>query len=124
MDFGWDVSSKEKKEEVQEVKRYTLDDDMEDVELDTTEAKKVLSPEEQQQRSKDRLDRIREYTQKLKKADGLQEFENEPAYLRRNVELDDSTPSKEDNSSRFSVSKDDDGTSLNGNNSFLHDNVD
>ena len=124
MDFGWDVSSKEKKEEVHEVKRYTLDDDIEDMELDTTEAKKVLSPEEQQQRSKNRLDRIREYTQKLKKADGLQEFENEPAYLRRNVELDDSIPSKEDNSSRFSVSKDDDGTSLNGNNSFLHDNVD
>ncbi len=125
MDFSWEASKKETNTDDKEVKRYTLDDDMEDMELDTSaETKKVLSPEEQQQRSKDRLDRIREYTQKLKKADGLQEFENEPAYLRRNVQLDDSIPSKEDSTSRLSVSKDEDGTSLNSNNSFLHDNVD
>ena len=128
MDFGWEISNKNAstKKEESEVKRYGLDDDMEDMDLETSAAdtKKVLSPEEQQKRSQQRLDRIREYTQKLKKADGIQEFENEPAYLRRNVQLDDSTPSKEEKTGRFSVSKDDDGSSLNSNNSFLHDNVD
>ena len=61
---------------------------------------------------------------KLKKADGIHEFENEPAYVRRNIQLDESTPSSEDQSSRFSVSNDENGSSLSGNNSFLHDNVD
>ncbi|MFT5858321.1 MAG: cell division protein FtsZ [Flavobacteriaceae bacterium] len=128
MDFGWDMGKKNQSgnKENSEVKRYSLDDDMEEMDLEasSTETKKSLSPEDQQKRSQDRLDRIREYTQKLKKADGIQEFENEPAYLRRNVQLDDSIPSKEEKTGRFSVSKDDDGSSLNSNNSFLHDNVD
>jgi cell division protein FtsZ len=129
MKFDWESKAAEAPVESKsedEVKRYVLEDDMDDVDLDATVApiKKALTPEEQQRRSQERLARIQQYTQKLKKADGIQEFENEPAYVRRNVQLDESIPSNEDNSSRFSVSKDDNGTSLNGNNSFLHDNVD
>jgi len=129
MNFDWEAKAAEapaepKKEE--EVKRYVLEDDMEDVELESSAApvKQNLSAEEQQRRSQERLARIQQYTQKLKKADGIQEFENEPAYVRRNVQLDESVPSNQDNSSRFSVNKGENGTSLNGNNSFLHDNVD
>lgn len=132
MEFDWNANTttvSEQKEEEQ-ITRVTLDED-EDVELDfepsvAPEAtKETLSPEEQQKKSQERLSRIQEYTQKLKKADGIQELENEPAYIRRQVELDDSVPSEEDNSSRFGVSKDEDGnSSLSGNNSFLHDNVD
>lgn len=129
MKFDWEAKAAEsniepKKEE--EVKRYVLEDDMDDVGLEATVApiKKALSAEEQQRRSQERLARIQQYTQKLKKADGIQEFENEPAYVRRNVQLDESIPSNEDKSSRFSVSKDDNRTSLKGGNSFLHDNVD
>jgi cell division protein FtsZ len=125
MDFGWNVTpTQEAKAEETEVKRYTLEDDMDEMELDNTEAKKAISPEEQQKRTKERLSKIQEYTQRLKKADGLQDLENEPAYVRRNVQLDDTTPSEESPKSRFSVSKDEEGTSLNSNNSFLHDNVD
>lgn len=124
MNFNWEVSTAEKKEE-EEVKRYTLDDEVESsIDLEQTTAKRVLSPEEQQKRAQERLARIQEYTNKLKKADGIQEFEKEPAYIRRNVQLDNSTPSNEQNTGRFSVSKDGDATSLNSNNSFLHDNVD
>ena len=123
MEFDWAPSSE--KQEDEEIKVYTLDDDVEDkIELENTQTKKVLSPEEQQQRSQERLNKIQEYTQKLKKADGIQELESEPAFRRRNIELDESKPSDDDNTSRFSVSKDEDGTSLNSNNSFLHDNVD
>lgn len=126
MELGWNVSpTTEAKEEESEIKRYTLEDDMEEMDLDTTNSKRVLSPEEQQQRSKERMSKIQEYTQRLKKADGIQDLENEPAYVRRNVQLDESVPSEESSKSRFSVSKnDEDESSLNSNNSFLHDNVD
>jgi cell division protein FtsZ len=119
------VSAPQKEEE--KITRLVLDDESEsDMELENNSgSRQVLSPEEQQKRSQDRLSRIQEYTQKLKKADGITEFENEPAYVRRNIVLDESVPSQESSASRFSVSKDDDGnSSLNSNNSFLHDNVD
>lgn len=132
MEFDWTVNAEQKSEtetemksEEVEVTRYVLDDDTETkMDLEVTVSKKVLSPEEQQQKNQERLSRIQEYTQKLKKADGISEFENEPAYVRRNIQLDESVPSKENNMSKFSVNKDGDDTSLNSNNSFLHDNVD
>lgn len=127
LDWGITAKAEETKEvEEETITRYVLEDNAEEsmnIEANV-EAKEVLSPEEQQRRSQERLSRIQQYTQRLKKADGIQEFENEPAYVRRNVQLDDSIPSEADNSSRFSISKDENGTSLNGNNSFLHDNVD
>lgn len=124
MDFDWDLKKSENKEEEEEIKRYVLEDDMEEVDLENVNPKKVLSPEEQQKRAQERMDRIQEYTHKLKKVDGIQEFEKEPAYVRRKIQLDESLPSDEEKTSRFSVNKDENGTSLNGNNSFLHDNVD
>jgi cell division protein FtsZ len=122
-------SSNEQKEEEEEVTRYVLNQDTDqELELssDTEQTKKTYSPEEQQKKTQERLSKIQEYTQKLKKAEGLQELEEEPAYVRKNVELDESKPSENENISRFSVSKDDedDDSSLNSNNSFLHDNVD
>ncbi|MCR9172117.1 MAG: cell division protein FtsZ [bacterium] len=127
MELGWNVTpTVEAEKEESEVKRYTLEDDMEDMDLETSNTKRVISPEEQQERSQERMSKIQEYTQRLKKADGIQDLENEPAYVRRNVQLDESVPSEESSKSRFSVSKneDGDGSSLNSNNSFLHDNVD
>lgn len=129
MNFDWDIASEDKTattKNEEEVKRYVLEDDMENADLESTvePLRKALTPEEQQRRSQERLTRIQQYTQKLKKADGIQEFENEPAYVRRNVQLDHSVPSNEEKASRFSVTKNDDRTSLNSNNSFLHDNVD
>jgi cell division protein FtsZ len=127
MEFDWTVqNSTNSTTEVSEVTRYTLEDEeAETFELDNSVApKRVLSAEEQQLKTRERLSKIQEYTLKLKKADGLQELENEPAFKRRNVELDESVPSQENNVSRFSVSKSENGGSLNSNNSFLHDNVD
>lgn len=109
------------------VTRFTLEEESEiRLELDTnvTAKREVLSPEEQQRRSQERLSRIHEYTMKLKKVENINEYEKEPAYVRRNVQLDDSIPSRDDNQSRFSISKNDGNISLNTNNSFLHDNVD
>ncbi|MCH2223957.1 MAG: cell division protein FtsZ [Crocinitomicaceae bacterium] len=127
MQFDWNNPTAKKVEVKADegVKRYALDDDFEaGEELDATATRTVLTPEEQQRRAQERLTRIQEYTNKLKRADGIQEFENEPAYVRRKIQLDETIPSKEEATGRFSISKDGDDTSLNSNNSFLHDNVD
>ena len=136
IEFSWNtepVASTETTNETEEeatfeeeviVTRLVLEDETEvkmDLDLPVRES---LTPEQMQQKTADRLSRIQEYTNRLKKADGIQEFEKEPAYKRRNIELDESTPSTEEKSGRFSISKDENGSSLNSNNSFLHDNVD
>jgi cell division protein FtsZ len=57
----------------------------------------------------------------------IDEIENQPAYKRMGVDLEDVEPSSEvtENSSRISLSPDDnDDIQLRSNNSFLHDNVD
>jgi cell division protein FtsZ len=127
IDLDWEQTTtlEEAKEEETIITRVILNDKAEEsMNIDKSETKLTLSPEEQQKRYQERISRIEHYTQRLKKAEGIQEFENEPAYVRRNIQLDHSTPSESDNNSRFSISNDKNGTSLNSNNSFLHDNVD
>lgn len=130
MQFDWEltpsaVSSTETTEtHKEEVVRFMLEDDMEEkTNLENVTMKTILSPEEQQRRTQERLSKIQEYTSKLKKAEGIAEFENEPAYVRRNIQLDNSTRSTEESFSRFGLSEDENGAVLRNNN-FLHDNVD
>ncbi len=111
-------------EEKPEVIRHSLDEEVSVNRVAEPSTRTVLSNEEQQRRAADRLARIQEYTAKLKKADGISEFEKEPAYVRQNIQLDHSKFSSENRTSRFGVSSDENGTTLRGNNSFLHDNVD
>jgi cell division protein FtsZ len=99
-------------------------DDVYNLEQATSRTAKVAPSQDEQIRlNAERMQRIQEYTQKLKKADGLSELEKEPAYIRRNIQLDQSKPSLENNNSRFGVSGNGDNN-LRSNNSFLHDNVD
>ncbi|MFM7684097.1 MAG: cell division protein FtsZ [Bacteroidota bacterium] len=106
-----------------EVVRHMLEDDtLEKLNLEQT--KKVLSPEEQQRKAQERVSKIQEYTAKLKKAEGIAEFENEPAFVRRNINLNNATPSSEESFSRFGLSSDSEGKTGLRNNNFLHDNVD
>ena len=78
---------------------------------------------EQLRRTEEYKAKLQSYTQKLKGADGIAEFENEPAYVRRNIQINQTTPSTENNVSRFGLSDDASGSGLRNNN-FLHDNVD
>jgi len=105
------------------VKHVLEDDSVQRVEMEMP--KRILSPEEQQRKVQERVSRIQEFTSKLQKPDGLLEFENEPAFVRRNIHLQQQAPSTQENISRFGVSTDANGqpTLRNGNN-FLHDNVD
>lgn len=133
-EFSWDLgavsnSSSEltntsnSNEEKEEIVRHMLEEEEEvNMELDTED--KRTSPEEQQKLAQERSSRIMEFTSKLKKAEGIAEFENEPAYVRRNISLNESLPSSEESVSRFGLSEDEDGKSGLRSNNFLHDNVD
>lgn len=103
---------------------FNLEDDLASkVNQNNVNERETLSPEEHQRRAQERMNKIVEYTSKLKKAEGIIEFENEPAYMRRNIQLDNSKPSTEDNLGRYGVAQNGNGSSLRNNN-FLHDNVD
>ncbi len=56
----------------------------------------------------------------------IDELESQPAYLRKNVKLEDKKHSEEKNVSRYSLSDDDEsgGVKLSDNNRYLHENVD
>ena len=103
--------------------RHLLEDDSEE-RMSIEPAKRILSPEEQQRKTQERVSRIQEYTAKLKKAEGILEFENEPAFVRRNISIQQSTPSTEEHFSRFGLSQNEDGRVGLRSNNFLHDNVD
>ena len=76
-----------------------------------------------QKMTQDRVNKIQEHTAKLKNAEGISDYEKEPAFKRRSLSLNNSKPSEE-KPSRFGLSEDENGGSDLSDNSFLHDNVD
>tara|TARA_B110001452_G_C15237957_1_gene428644 strand:- start:543 stop:2204 length:1662 start_codon:yes stop_codon:yes gene_type:complete len=70
--------------------------------------------------ARERENRLREISIKLRTPSGLTKLENEPAYKRSNILLDDTTHSSEEELSRLSLNNE----GLQSNNKFLHDNVD
>lgn len=120
--------------------RYFLEDDVEDIvsneDKSTTSFKEVASKssdvpsiEDNIELAKQRIERIRQNSQKLKTVSGLAEMESEPAYKRRQIRLEDVPHSSQSNVSKFTLGdvQDEEGnkrTGLSDNNSFLHDNVD
>jgi cell division protein FtsZ len=126
-ELEWDLSSEKSpiEEKKEEVVRHLLEDKIDDqISLENIVTKTILSPEEQQKKTQERIAKIHEFTAKLKKADGISEFENEPAFVRRNINLDQSFKSKEETVSRFGVSMNENGNGVIRSNNFLHDNVD
>ncbi|MBR76430.1 MAG: cell division protein FtsZ [Flavobacteriales bacterium] len=74
--------------------------------------------------SRERENRLREISQQLRTPSGLTNLEDIPAYKRNNIELQDTPHSSEDNLSTYNLSSDENNIKLDGENSFLHDNVD
>ena len=115
---------------------HYLEDDLEEdtpinVAQETSEetTTEEISKEEHKEMAAEREERIRELSMKLRTPFGLSELENEPAYIRRQIKLEDTPHSSESNVSRFTLNEEEskDGkpnNSIKGNNSFLHDNVD
>lgn len=74
---------------------------------------------------KQRMRHLRELKQSVNQEDGLEQFENVPAYKRKGVRLESISHSSDSDVSRYSlVEEPDKKPELNSNNSFLHDNVD
>ncbi len=95
----------------------------EHVEVPQVEEEQV-SFEDQLVRTKERILRLKELSMKLKSSNGLHELENEPAYKRKQMSLEDTPHSSQSQVSRFTLSFEDGNTEIRPNNSFLHDNVD
>ena len=76
-------------------------------------------------KSREREDRLKNISMKLRTPSGLTSLEDEPAYKRDNVELDETPHSSESEVSKYTLSEGEDNkTEIKPNNSFLHDNVD
>lgn len=88
----------------------------------TSPTKKPLDEKQMEiERMRQEYQRSHSY-QTLDNPGNLAKLENEPAYKRAKVVLED--PEEEKGISRYSVSVDEDGPIIRRNNSFLHDNVD
>lgn len=97
-------------------------------EVDEKEQKKKKAQEIENKligKNKDRVERLKEMSLKLKTPQGVSQLESVPAYKRRNVRLTKTPSSSESNISRYTLSEDDDNNvEIKSNNSYLHDNVD
>ena len=84
-----------------------------------------VNAEQLTNRSREREDRMKNISMKLRTPSGLTSLEDEPAYKRDNVKLEDSPHSSESEVSKYTLSDGEDTkTEIKTNNSFLHDNVD
>jgi len=138
-----ELSSENKKKVAPEIgedgiQRYTLCDDdevdeylnneenynSEEIKETKVEDSDKHTVEDNSELAKQRLERIKQESLKLKSPTGLSDLENEPAYKRRNIKLDDTPHSSDSSISRFSLWGKKGKTGLSDNNSFLHDNVD
>ena len=101
---------------------FDLKDDIEKEEY--TQINHGISAEQMALRSRQRMERLREITVKLRTPSGLTDLESEPAYKRRDVELDDISHSSDSDTSSYVLGEDDDKNIGLKPNNFLHDNVD
>jgi len=75
--------------------------------------------------AREREDRLRTISKKLRTPSGLTDLEEEPAYKREDIELDDYPHSSDSEVSKYTLTEDENKTiELKPNNTFLHDNVD
>lgn len=137
---------KEKKNEIDEALQFTLKIEEEENEYEVVDNENAEQIEESFHKAKkmspfdvgiselkktaaERKETLKNFNYKfLKKATGqrtFDEYENQPAYKRMGMELDDVQSVHKSNKSRTTLNIDDDNDiNLRSNNSFLHDNVD
>ncbi len=94
------------------------------------------NPEAGEKKSKElaeRVKKLRKSHEKMKEQlynkansnESIDELENEPAYIRKKIKIDDAKPSEESRISKYSLSEDEENNSkLREDNAYLHDNVD
>ncbi len=85
-----------------------------------------------EKKTAERISKIKKHQSYLKnrgyieddKEDEIDELENQPAYIRKKVNINKPKYSASSKISKYSLSDDEEGTRLNSDNSYLHDNVD
>ncbi|MFM7021986.1 MAG: cell division protein FtsZ [Flavobacteriales bacterium] len=91
----------------------------------STSFAKELDAEEQMRQSQERIMKLKALSHRMKSPSDIVDLENEPAYKRKNINLDKIPHSSESPISRYTLSQDEtEGPEIRPNNSFLHDNVD
>ncbi|NEN22983.1 cell division protein FtsZ [Cryomorpha ignava] len=131
------VENEEEEKTPEKHEYYRLDDKEEvaskaqssDDEDDTADISHRVNVEVANQLNRERLRNLREISERIKSPQGLNELEKEPAYKRRNVQLDRLAHSSDSEVSRYTLSeeRDENGKTRSGlrpNNPYLHDNVD
>ncbi|MBI1307278.1 MAG: cell division protein FtsZ [Bacteroidetes bacterium] len=93
--------------------------------INVPEEKEILEANQRVEEMKQRMVHLRQLRQNANTEEGMEEFENIPAYKRRGVKLDSTAHSSESGVSRVSlIDEPEKKPELKSNNSFLHDNVD
>jgi cell division protein FtsZ len=87
--------------------------------------RELEDPAEQLRKSRERIEKLKRLSYQIGGPNSVVDMEREPAYKRRNVNLDHVPHSSEPNVSRYTLSNEEEKRAeLRQNNSFLHDNVD
>ena len=102
--------------------KSSVDYEQKPIAQSTTNSKAV---QEQINRAQKRKERLQKFNYRFRNKSGVELAENEPAYKRQGVELNDIQHSSEETVSNLNLSQNQDGElELKSKNSFLHDNVD
>jgi cell division protein FtsZ len=89
------------------------------------ETNQISATEEYFKRTQERIQKLKDLSFKLKSGRVLSDLENEPAYVRRGVNLGNVEHSSNNNISRYTLGENEDKKGeIKPNNPFLHDNVD
>lgn len=105
--------------------RAPVNEEQKEEELDLNSQQQMVSREEQIRLAQERIRKLKDITLKMKSPEGLAALEKQTAFERKNIVLENKTPSTESNVSRYTLSEGDDKKiEIRPNNSFLHDNVD
>ena len=109
------IKDEEVKAPVNEVKQEEINNNIQD----------AITREEQIRLAQERIRKLKDITLKMKSPEGLAALEKQTAFERKNIVLENKTPSTESSVSRYTLSEGDDKKiEIRPNNSFLHDNVD
>lgn len=105
-----------------EVEKSFVDHEQKSIDQCSTNSKAV---QEQINRAQKRKERLQKFNYRFRNNSGVEFAENEPAYKRQGVELNDIQHSSEETISNLNLGQNQDGElEFKSKNSFLHDNVD
>ena len=118
---------------VQRTFEFDLSEDQLDFQVSDASEKTPEASEKKSRELVERVKKLRKSHEKVKEQlynqaksnESIDELENEPAYVRKKIQIDDSKPSGESRISKYSLSEDEENNSkLREDNAYLHDNVD